>query len=96
MCPIGTYQNALAKIADIPGVPPQGGKGVTRGLVGATILPCTPCCPGGVGTCSYSTPAPGATSFEDCVLVSPPPPSSGGPPPSPPPPGCVRVCVCCS
>jgi hypothetical protein len=71
MCPRGTYANALAQIIDIPGVPPQGGKGITRGFVGATVLPCTPCCPGGVGTCSYTTLKPGATSFNSCVLVPP-------------------------
>lgn len=71
MCPIGTYANALAEIINIPGVPPQGGKGITGGLVGATTKPCTPCCPAGVGTCGLTTNKPGSTSYKDCVLVKP-------------------------
>lgn len=72
MCPIGTYADAVAQIIDIPGVPPQGGKGITGGLIGATIKPCKPCCPAGVGTCGYTTKQPGSRAFSDCVLAAPP------------------------
>jgi hypothetical protein len=69
MCPVGTYANALAEIIDIPGVPPQGGKGITRGLVGATFKPCKLCCPAGVGTCGLTTNEPESTKYQDCVPV---------------------------
>ena len=72
LCPIGTYANGLAEISNIPGVPPQGGKGVIRGfesLSGATLVRCTPCCPAGVGMCALTTNAPGSLSYKACVAA---------------------------